>query len=360
MSDIGDAIGSMVSGAAIARAIEPGASGKRPVGVDAGEGDCLNCGTKLIGDHCHSCGQSAHIHRTFGAFMHDLLHGALHFEGKTWRTLPMLAFRPGKLTRRYIDGERARFVSPMALFLFSVFLMFAVFQISGLTVPGDIAANDEVKAGIENTRGLVAGELEIQQEKLAQLEETSPAYTKKATDVAELEEALRAIDAGDSFSFKPENGPEMKMSFNRTGWPRLDAGIKKARENPGLLLYKIQANSYKFSWLLVPLSLPFVWLIFLWKSRFGLYDHAVFVTYSIAFMSLLFIVLTVLGGLGVGAQWLIMAAGLIAPFHIYKQLKHAYGLSRFSALWRTAIVLAFIAIVIALFLWSLIMLGLLG
>ena len=37
----------------------------------------------------------------------------------------MLAFHPGALTRRYIAGERARFVSPLALFLFSVFLMFA-------------------------------------------------------------------------------------------------------------------------------------------------------------------------------------------------------------------------------------------
>ena len=39
---------------------------------------------------------------------HDLLHGVLHFEGKIWRTLPLLAWRPGELTRRYIDGERAQ------------------------------------------------------------------------------------------------------------------------------------------------------------------------------------------------------------------------------------------------------------
>lgn len=49
---------------------------------------------------------------------HDLLHGLLHFEGKIWRTLPLLAWWPGELTRRYIEGARARFVSPMALFLF--------------------------------------------------------------------------------------------------------------------------------------------------------------------------------------------------------------------------------------------------
>ena len=36
------------------------------------------------------------------------------------------------LTRRYIAGERARFVSPIALFLFSVFLMFAVLNLTGM------------------------------------------------------------------------------------------------------------------------------------------------------------------------------------------------------------------------------------
>lgn len=41
---------------------------------------------------------------------------------------------PGRLTRRYIDGERVKFVSPMALFLFTVFLMFAVFAFTGGTL----------------------------------------------------------------------------------------------------------------------------------------------------------------------------------------------------------------------------------
>ena len=54
-----------------------------------------------------------------------------HFEGKVWRTLPMLVAHPGSLTRRYIDGERARFVSPLALFLFFVFLMFATISSLG-------------------------------------------------------------------------------------------------------------------------------------------------------------------------------------------------------------------------------------
>ena len=100
-------------------------------GGDAAHGVCLNCGTALIGEFCHACGQNGHVHKTLSSIGHDLLHGVFHFEGKVWRTLPMLVAHPGSLTRRYIDGERARFVSPLAMFLFFVFLMFATLALAG-------------------------------------------------------------------------------------------------------------------------------------------------------------------------------------------------------------------------------------
>src|SRR4051794_25578642 len=122
-----EAVGDAVTGGLVARAIEPAAGENER----AGDGLCLNCGTALPGPHCHQCGQPAHVHRTIAAWWHDLAHGVLHLDGKIWRTLPLLAWRPGELTRRYIAGERAKFVSPLALFLFSVFLMFAVVSAAG-------------------------------------------------------------------------------------------------------------------------------------------------------------------------------------------------------------------------------------
>ena len=61
----------------------------------------------------------------------EFAHGLYHFDSKAWRTLPMLAFRPGKLTRDYTHGRRARYVAPLALFLLSIFLMFFVFGFVG-------------------------------------------------------------------------------------------------------------------------------------------------------------------------------------------------------------------------------------
>src|SRR6185503_19617597 len=123
-----EAIADAVTGGLVGRAVEPA----------AGEGDghtrernCLNCGALLSGPYCHECGQHAHVHRTLSAFFHDFAHGVLHFEGKIWRTLPLLAWKPGELTHRYIDGQRASFISPIALFLFCVFLMFAAVSLLG-------------------------------------------------------------------------------------------------------------------------------------------------------------------------------------------------------------------------------------
>src|SRR5512138_2842993 len=109
---------------------------------------CLNCGAQLSGAYCAACGQPAHLHRSIASLAHDILHGVFHFEGKIWRTLPELLFHPGRLTRRYIDGERAKFVSPMALYLFTVFLIFAVFAFAGSsdTTPSAVPGTDEWRA----------------------------------------------------------------------------------------------------------------------------------------------------------------------------------------------------------------------
>lgn len=358
MNDFSDAIGTVAEGALVARAVEP-ARGEHE--GSAHQGACLNCRTPLIGPHCHGCGQKGHVHRTMGAFLHDLLHGALHFEGKTWRTLPLLAWRPGELTRRYIEGERARFVSPMALFLFSVFLMFAVFQLVGISTPNDLGTPIEIGG-----EGTPAQSLETQ---LAGLRSAREAMADSNPAAPIIDRQIEAIEGRIQETRDPDGKVVLmedeekggRVTYEPLGIALLDNGIEKWRKNPTLMAYKLQTNFYKFSWLLIPLSVPFVWLIFAWKRRFGPYDHAVFVTYSLSFMSLLFVAIAALGQIPrVSGTLLVFATLLIPPVHIYKQLKGAYGLSRFSASWRTIVLLVFITIIVSLFVNLLLVLGALG
>ncbi len=142
------------------------------------------------------------------------------------------------------------------------------------------------------------------------------------------------------------------------GWDSLNEKIRRKFENPDLALYKIQQAAYKFSFLLAPLALPFIALLFLWKRGLTLYDHVVYALYALSFASFLFV------GVVLSTQhpwtswlpgWLIMV-GL--PVHTFFHLKGAYALGWWSALWRTFFMLIFATIIASIFLILIIVLGL--
>ncbi len=348
-----EGVGEAVTGGMVARAVEPEA------GEHAGEvgGDCLNCGAELTGPYCRQCGQKARVRRSVGAIVHDIVHGVLHLDGKFWRTLPLLVWRPGDLTRRYVHGERAKFVSPMAMFLFSVFLMFAVLSIYGVSLTNLEFSANQASQGLEVARAEATRELNETRARRDALAGGAP-KARLDREVAELEEQLARIDrvrdGARGFQFGADG------TTRSTGSPRLDQGIRAFSENPSLALYKLQSNGYKFSWLLIPLSVPFVWLLFFWTRRFHFYDHTVFVTYSLAFMSLFAVVLTVLGFAGVGEGIIAPAALFIPPVHMFRQLKQAYQIHWASALLRTFLLVNFCAITATLFFVLLLGLGALG
>jgi Protein of unknown function (DUF3667) len=416
-------IADIVTGATIARAVEPEAGDGR-----GNDDACLNCGSILFGAHCHGCGQKGHVHRTLHAFGHDFMHSVLHFDGKIWRTLPLLFWNPGELTRRYVHGERAKFVSPLALFLFSVFLTFAVF--SWLMPQNTSAIFDDEKAGAqyqadrkeilddlaqlqavkktEDAKQQPGGEwrdraIARQQRDLKALEDglgkevrqselvkskITKAKTESDAKIARLEAQLQAarqagkpikaieeslesqrVDAkvmdGALASLKQDKSDRVDGNWTFTdpslpGGKALNEAAKHAMENPQLAVYKIQSSAYKFSWALIPISTPFVWLLFFWRRQFKMFDHAVFVTYSLTFMmwlgtlSALFIQFP-------ATEWIGgLALAFYPPIHMYRQLHHAYQTSRFGAFWRMCILSVFAMTALTLFATMIIALGITG
>ena len=370
MSGEAEAAGDVLTGAALAHAVEP-SSGERSEPSEPAT--CLNCGAALTGAYCAKCGQPAHVHRSLAALAHDLLHGVFHFEGKIWRTLPELAFHPGRLTRRYIDGERAKFVSPMALFLFTVFLIFAVFAFVG---SGDVTApvvpgTPEWSARHESALAEADAEIAQLHEKLANENIPVEERAKLQSDLEDLEttrEAMGAVAAGDWKRLAEiENRDEKEAtraekednsSRWRTPGGRLDKAIEQVKGNPELLTYKIKTSAYKFSWALIPLSVPFLWLLFFWRRDIHLYDHAIFTTYSITFMLLFVLLLSLAATLGVPKGAWVPALLLVPPLHLYKQLRGTYGLSRVGATVRLFFLSIFIVIILSLFFALLVMAGL--
>ena len=366
-----DAAGTAIEGALLGAAVEPAHGNAQPVGAT----NCLNCGSVLNGQFCSACGQKAHVHRTLSAIWHDILHSVLHFDGKMWRTLPMLLFKPGELTRRYVHGERAKFVSPMALFLFSIFLMFAVFSFTGgpfSNAEGSVP--DAVQRDFNSEAAKLDKEIRETEAKLADVKIPPAAklgLQAKLNDLKSDRNGIAFAQTGKPLypdnSIRSSSASGAKVSViegSVTGIDWLDNAVRKGGEkmvaNPSLAFYKLQSNGYKFAWLLIPLSLPFVWLATLGVRGHPFYDHAVFTTYSISFMCLLFLIFAILGKLGVSENALGLAFVLIPPLHLYKQLRHAYSLTRPGALIRLIILSFFIWMVLILFASILLFLGMLG
>jgi hypothetical protein len=419
-----EAAADIATGALLGRAVEP-VAGERA--DDTHETSCLNCGKQLSGPYCVACGQKAHVHRTLRGFGHDFLHSVLHFDGKIWRTLPMLFWFPGELTRRYIQGERAKFVSPLALFLFTVFLTFAAFNWlapTNIDVNPTVSKENTEKEFVANRKDIAdeITKLEIEQKQSLTKGEGSAAWidreiARKRQDQNKLDEAhgkeahladvaarklvlekgkatteiakLKAEIAAAQKAGMPTNaisdkladvqkaetlldnmsgglngkGPAIDFNFTDLNFPganRINEAVIHAKENPQLLIYKIQSNAYKYSWALIPLSVPFVWLLFFWRRRFKMYDHAVFVTYSLSFMMLAgticaifiqFPTTEVVGGL---------ALAFVPPIHMYRQLHQAYETSRFGAFWRMCALTVFAITAFGLFVMLIVALGVTG
>ncbi len=338
-----EALGGLVTAGLAADALD------RPGGIDAAASAaahhrCANCDAPVTGKFCASCGQAAHVHRSLIHVGEEFLHGITHFDGKTWQTLPMLLFRPGTLTRSYIEGKRARYIAPVPLFLLVVFLMFFVFSFVSIKLPGgdfgDLTpaeaaaektktdkaiaeADREIKAAEAKGDGAAVGTLQGSRTALEVRRDLLAARAKgELASPMDLPGAIR--EAASDEDLKVNLGDET-----------LNAKARKALKNPDLVFYKIQGKAYKFSFLLVPLSLPWLWLIFAWKRGVRMYDHAVFALYSISFMSLLFIIGSIALTLDLTVGWLWTLLFGASFTHLFFQLKGTYGLRKRSAAWRT-------------------------
>jgi len=94
---------------------------------------CASCSAPLTGPFCAQCGEQV-IDRHSLTLWHFLSHGVLHefthVDGKIFRTLRCLLFRPGFLAEEYFAGRRRAYVNPVQLLL-TVVVAFALVGQSG-------------------------------------------------------------------------------------------------------------------------------------------------------------------------------------------------------------------------------------
>lgn len=94
---------------------------------------CLNCSQPFTGHEkfCSYCGQKNTTKKlSFETFISNLFSGFFSYDSRFWTTFIPLLTSPGKVSKDYIDGKRARFVNPFQLYLNVSIIFFLVLGIS--------------------------------------------------------------------------------------------------------------------------------------------------------------------------------------------------------------------------------------
>lgn len=260
----------------------------------AGSPACLNCGTGLRGPFCYFCGQpDKNLVRFFPVLLRELLEDTLDFDSRFLRTIKPLLFKPGKLTRDYLDGRRFRYVPPLRLYIFSsiaFFFLAAMLSVDAVTVTNE--DGDKASIGIQISEPDEAQLLE-------KLDKLDPAAAE------EIRQGISDAE-GDSQHTEEEHG-EDSINLNGEPWDRetnpfiiplmpdwindwvndeIGESPKKGRqieENPNLIIDKIWDVFPATMFVLLPIVALLLKFWYAFAKKFYV-EHLIFALHNHAFV----------------------------------------------------------------------------
>ena len=347
----------------------------------AGSAHCLNCGTELKGPFCYFCGQpDKNFMRFFPALFRDLVEDLLDLDSRFMRTLKPLLFKPGRLTRDYMNGRRFRYAPPMRVYIFSsiVFFLLAAFLSS------DAISTDDVK--VVNDRSIVhiGTDSETERREIEKALDALPPGVREHINVEQIEteEGDGEVDA-DGFELDD-------IQFNDKPWDRetnpvairwlpdwvndrindeIEGSPQKAEqinENPNLIVDKVFDILPATMFLLLPVVALIFKFWYLFAKRYYV-EHLIFSLHNHSFIFVV-LILILLGGLtgdllasyeyttAVNAvEWLTIIISIWIPLYLLISLRTVYQQNWFLTLGKFFVIgisymtlLAFITTVVAI------------
>lgn len=319
-------------------------------GRDAPEGACRNCGTELTGEFCHGCGQSArNLRRPFWALLKESAETLLAMDGRFMQTVPALMAYPGRVSRDYLDGRRARFIPPFRLYIFASLIFFVLLPLAtgqgvGFTAAGGgvDAARQQVELARE-TGEMSEEEYQEALEGLAiaegMLRGQFPGMTPRTGDGADSA-GEEADDAAARETSEPgwmdTLPPEAREALQGAGQPGAGdwSNFSFDRRNMDRLGAETRRWVPRIMFVLLPVYAALLALVYLWRRRFLFFDHLVV---SLHFHAALFFAMTVtvLAAMVIGWGWAILGLLIYANAYLYRINRVVYERGRFSSAVRT-------------------------
>jgi hypothetical protein len=312
--------------------------------VSAPVASCLNCGSLLTGQYCASCGQRAKS-RLISIFelVRDAVGDLFELDSRLWRTLIPLTVRPGRLTREYLMGRRARYMPPFRTYLVLslVFFLVAFFdpgETLGLLFP---AAPDE--AAEPGEAAAESGEAaRIRDEVLRDLEAEGIDVGAARRAIGEANEAAEAAES-EAQDATERSGINLQCDIedfdNLPGWLSRRLTPERARQmcervtadGGRVFVRQLLDNIPASLFILLPL-MAFVLKVLYPMSKRYYAEHLLFVLHYHAFLFLILTadvlfsrLVTLLRLPGFVEGIATAAVAIYIPVYLYKSLRHVYG-----------------------------------
>ncbi len=311
---------------------------------------CLNCEQPLdLSDvYCPHCSQlNTTKPLSLKDFLNEFLGSIISYDSRFRHTIKDVLFHPGRITRKYVNGQRVRYANPFRFFL-SVSIVY--FLLNSLFTNFNDEANDFKEGWINSTiedsikqKNNIYFDDEILnvEGKKNSIENNFENYFISEDSLSKMGYAQRAFERFSMYNSFHEEHKEI------TANQALDS-LKQEQSRYNIWLYnktlraeQIQKNPQEyiqylitkipfFLFFLAPIYALFFWLLY-YRNKHRYIEHLIFIFHIFTFLFLVML-LVKLPDLLLGNNYLISVLFfLIAPFYFYKALRNYYKQSR----WKT-------------------------
>ena len=349
--------------------------------------NCLNCNTPLdLSDvYCSYCGQlnttkSLSLKDFFGEFIGSII----TYDSRFRYTLKDLLFRPGTITRNYVDGQRLKYANPFRFFLSVSIIYFLINSIiTSFTSDGTLfkinntSSNDpkeQIITAIDSldltkvidSTSVIIDSVPVPVNELLEKHGLTNDFTDKKMLDSILKESIDKVQKKDTvqtYKYISEDSLQKKNWANRTiarlnlyrdfykttkilspeealdslkhpasrsnkwAYSKVEAMEQIEKKPADFVSYLIEKTPF-FVFFFTPFYAVFFWLIYS-KKKYTYMEHMIFIfhIFSFVFLGMLIALIPdVLIGQEIIAAILFM---LIGPFYFYKALRNFYKQNRF-------------------------------
>lgn len=305
---------------------------------------CLNCGKALVGDFCHACGQGAQsLRRPFWSLVGESIETLFAIDGRVARTLPNLLLHPGRMTRLYLDGQRARFIPPFRLYVLASLVFFVLLP---LVIGQRVGFISQVEPTFEEARAQIEESYQQGDMTEAEYQEAISGMDKAEAlwrggipglvatpPVTEGEESAPAPPDAEWAGFMPKEALDAIREAGEKG-DEDAARFADVMDRPGLLAEQTRRWIPRMMFVLLPVFACLLALVYLWRRQFLFFDHLIV---SLHFHAALFFAMSigVIAAQLVGWGWVTLALIVYSNVYLYRLNRVVYGRGPFSSVMRT-------------------------